>query len=233
MYLLLISRRNWPSSGLALGTCNAVTKKKTERAEPWRLCSIVLVGWGRFSSSRAFQPLRLTVSDIIAAAIATTTAAAFMAAAAAAVAAGVVVVAAAATAAIFVAAAVAVVAAAGVVVVVVAEGAAVLLAIVVASAVVVVAADAGVGVKGVQWGGNRMKDGRNEPQPSVVVRFMMHWMGLPIPGSPLVFPPPLPSLISPIFPIPPVKYKPAHIPLERGGAGVACGLFCTSRGVGG
>ena len=226
MYLLLISRRNWPSSGLALGTCNAVTKKKTERAEPWRLCSIVLVGWGRFSSSRAFQPLCLTVSDVIAAAIAAATAAAFVAA-------GVVVVAAAATATIFVAAAVAVVAAAGVVVVVVAEGAAVLLAIVVASAVVVVAADAGVGVKGVQWGGNRMKDGRNEPQPSVVVRFMMHWMGLPIPGSPLVFPPPIPSLISPIFPIPPVKYKPAHIPLERGGAGVACGLFCTSRGVGG
>ena len=163
----------------------------------------------------------MTVSDVVAAAIA--------AAAAAATAA----VAAAATAAVFVAAAVAVVAAAGVVVVVIAEGAAVLLAVVVASAVMVVVADAGVGVKGVQWGGNQMKDGRNEPRPSVVVRFVTHWMGLPIPGSPLVFPPPIPSLISPIFPIPPVEYKPAHIPLERGGAGVACGLFCASRGVGG
>ena len=135
--------------GLALGTCNAVTKKKTERAEPWWLCSIVLMGWGRFSSSRAFQPLHLTISDVVAAAIAA--AAAAFVAAAAAVAAGVVVVA--ATAAVFVAAA-------GVVVVVVAEGAAVLLAVVVASAVVVVVADAGVGVKGGQWGGNRMKDGR-------------------------------------------------------------------------
>ena len=199
-------------------------KKKTERAEPWQLCSIVLVGWGRFSSSRAFQPLRLTVSDVVAAAIAA--AAATFVAVAAAVAAGVVVVTAAATAAVFVAAA-------GVVVVVVAEGAAVLLAVVVASAVVVVAADAGVGVKGVQWGGNRMKDGRNEPRPLVMVRFVTHWMGLPIPGSPLVFPPPIPSLISPIFPIPPIEYKPAHIPLERGGAGVAHGLFCASQGVGG
>ena len=70
-----------------------------------------------------------------------------------------------------------------------------------------------------------MKDGRNKPRRKVVVRFVMHWMGLPIPGSPLVFPPPIPLLISPISPIPPVEYKPAHIPLERGGAGVAAVCF--------
>jgi hypothetical protein len=58
-----------------------------------------------------------------------------------------------------------------------------------------------------------------------VVCFVTYWMGLPIPGSPLVFPSPIPSPISPISPIPPVKYKPAHIPLERGGAGVAAVCF--------
>jgi hypothetical protein len=57
-----------------------------------------------------------------------------------------------------------------------------------------------------------------------VVRFVTHWMGLPIPGSPLIFPSPNPS---PISPIPPVEYKPAHIPLERGGAGVAA--FCSAH----
>jgi hypothetical protein len=45
-------------------------RRKKKRAEPWRLCSIVLVGWGRFSSSRAFQTLRLTVSVVVAAAAA-------------------------------------------------------------------------------------------------------------------------------------------------------------------
>ena len=73
----------------------------------------------------------------------------------------------------------------------------------------------------------------NERWEKVVVHFVTHWMGLPIPGSPLVFPPPIPSLISSIFPIPPIEYKLAHIPLERGGAGVARGLFCASWGVGG
>ena len=43
-----------------------------------------------------------------------------------------------------------------------------------------------------------------------------HCMGLPISGSPLIFP----------SPNPPIKYEPAHIPLERGGAGVAA--FCSA-----
>jgi hypothetical protein len=161
--------------------CSYKKKKKESRA----MAALLNCSRGvRFSSSRAFQPLHLTVSDVVAAAAAVVVV--FVAAAAAVVvvfvaagvvvvvvaaAAGVVVVvaaavaAAAATATVCVAAAaaavaVAVVAAAGVVVVVVAEGTAVLLAVV-ASAVVVVAAAAGVGVKGDQWGGNQMKDGRN------------------------------------------------------------------------
>jgi hypothetical protein len=70
-----------------------------------------------------------------------------------------------------------------------------------------------------------MKDGRNKPRWKVMVHFMMHWMGLPIPGSFLVFPPPIPSLISLISPIPPIEYKLAHIPLERRGTGVAAVCF--------
>ena len=46
-----------------------------------------------------------------------------------------------------------------------------------------------------------------------------HWMGLPIPGSPLVFFHPPFLRRSPQFP-PSSEHKPAHIPLERGGAGM-------------
>jgi len=116
----------------------------------------------------------------------------FVAAAAAAAAAGIVVIVNAAAAV------------ATAVVVFVAGAAGVVVVAAVATVVIVVAAAAGVGVKGDQWGemGGRMGE--------------THWMGLPIPGSPLVFPSPIPS---PISPIPPVEYKPTHIRLERGGAG--------------
>jgi len=49
-------------------------------------------------------------------------------------------------------------------------------------------------------------------------------MGLPIPGSPLVFPFSIPL---PISPIPPIEYKLTHIHLERGGCG--CLLFCATQ----
>jgi len=52
--------------------------------------------------------------------------------------------------------------------------------------------------------------------------FMTHLMGLPLLGPPFHFSP------SPTLPL--EKYKPAHIPLERGGA-YGCGRFCASRGV--
>ena len=59
--------------GLSLGTCNVVTKKKEEkRGEQSHGGSAQLFSWrvGRFSSSRAFQSLHLTVAVIVAAAAA-------------------------------------------------------------------------------------------------------------------------------------------------------------------
>jgi len=64
----------------------------------------------------------------------------------------------------------------------------------------------------------------NEPRLSIVVCFVTYWMDLPIPGSPLVFPSPIPL---PISPIPPSsEYKPTHIPLKGEGR---CGGILASE----
>ena len=44
--------------------CSYEKKRKKKRAEPWRLCSNSSWGVGRFSSSRVFQPLHLTVTIV-------------------------------------------------------------------------------------------------------------------------------------------------------------------------
>jgi hypothetical protein len=67
----------------------------------------------------------------------------------------------------------------------------------------------GVGRSGRQWGGG--KKAKNGPRRKSWPVFVTHQLGLPFPGSPLVF-----LLHIPWW----SEIAPAHIPLERGGVGV-------------